>query len=517
LNNDPSSPDAARRRLLGHALALGSLAGAPPFLRHARAADVPRFLLGVASGHPLPDSVVLWTRLMGLDLPPEVSVRWQLAHDESFSTLAAEGQVSAQATWAHSVHVQPGGLQPGRWYFYRFIALGQASPVGRTRTAPAPDAPARLSAALASCQRWEHGHYAAWRHASRQAHDLVVFVGDYIYEYGSIATGVRQHGLPMARSLDQYRERYALYKSDPALQAAHAACPWLLVWDDHEVDNDYARDQSLGLSGPAFLALRAAAYQAYWEHQPLPPAWRPAGPDMRIHHRLDWGRLARIHALDGRQHRDAQACPRLLRAVGSNIVDAADCPLLADPARSLLGPAQEQWLAEGWDTERGWNLLAQQTLMARLSRRTVATPGSGRYWMDGWDGYPQARRRLLDAARSRGVPNLVVLGGDLHAHYVADLKADFDDHRSAVVGSEFCTTSISSNGPPQLSVNRLLPLNPHLHHGRGDARGYVALALDARRLEASLVAVNRSDDPGSECGVQARFVVEAGRPGVQRA
>lgn len=485
-------------------------------VRDARAADVPRFTLGVASGHPMPDSIVLWTRLMGIDLPPQVPVRWQVAHDEGFSRLVAEGMAEAEATWSHSVHVQASGLEPGRWYHYRFIALGQASAAGRTRTAPADDAPARLRLALASCQRWEHAHYAAWRHASAQSHDLVVFVGDYIYEYGAIETGVRTHGLAPARTLQQYRERYAAYKSDPALQAAHAACPWIVVWDDHEVDNDYARDQSLTQSGPAFLALRAAAYQAYWEHQPLPPAWRPRGPDMRIHHRLNWGRLARIHAVDGRQFRDPQACPRLVRAVGSNIVDAADCPLLTDPVRSLLGAEQEQWLAEGWDLDRGWNLLAQQTLMARLSRREVTARGTGRYWMDGWDGYPLARQRLLDTVHTRRVPNLVVLGGDVHAHYVADLKLDFDSARSPIVGSEFCTTSISSNGPPQASVSRLLRLNPHLHHGRGDQRGYVSLTLDARRLEATLLAVQRPDDPASPCDVQARFVVESGRAGIQR-
>ena len=511
----PTSPDARRRQLLQAGTAWA--AGAPLFVRHARAADQPRFTLGVASGHPQPDSVVLWSRLTGLDLPAEVPVDWQLAEDEGFTRIVARGTAAAHADWAHSVRAEPAGLSPDRWYFYRFHALGQQSPAGRTRTAPAPDAPARLRAVLASCQRWEHGHYAAWRHAAEQALDLVLFAGDYLYEYAAPPDSVRPHPLPHVRSLAQYRARYALYKSDPALQAAHAAAPWVLVWDDHEVENDYADDQGVHDSGPAFLARRAAAYQAWWEHQPVPAAWRPRGPALRIHHRLAWGRLAMLHALDTRQHRDRQACPRLLRAAGSATVDEADCPALADPQRSLLGAAQERWLAEGWDPQRRWNLLLQTTLMARASRRAVEAPGTGRYWTDGWDGYAPARQRLLASATHRGAHDLVVLGGDVHAHYAADLKADFDAPGAPVVASEFCTSSISSHGAPQLIVDRLLAQNPHLRHGRSDQRGYVALDLDERRLEATLVAVQHSADPLSPCGVQARFAVLPGRPGPQRA
>jgi alkaline phosphatase D len=511
----PASPDTRRRRLLQTGAAWA--AGAPLFVRDARAADPPRFTLGVASGHPQPDSVVLWTRLMGLDLPAEVPVAWQLAHDEGFTRIADQGRVPARADEAHSVRAEPAGLAPDRWYFYRFEALGQQSATGRTRTAPAPDAPTGLRAALASCQRWEHGHYAAWRHAAEQPLDLVLFAGDYIYEYAAPPDSVRPHPLAHARTLAHYRERYALYKSDPALQAAHAAAPWVLIWDDHEVENDYANDLGVHDRGAVFLARRAAAYQAWWEHQPVPAAWRPQGPAMRIHHRLAWGRLAMLHAVDGRQHRDHQACPRPVRAAGSATVDAADCPALADPGRSLLGDAQERWLAEGWDPQRRWNLLLQTTLMARASRRAVEGPGTGRYWTDGWDGYAPARQRLLAAAADRGARDLVVLGGDVHAHYAADLKTDYDAPGAPVVASEFCTTSISSNGAPQLTVDRLLALNPHLRHGRSDQRGYIALDLDERGLSATLVAVERQFDPLSPCVVQARFVVTPGRPGPQRA
>ena len=294
-------------------------------MRHARAADQPRFTLGVASGTPRPDRVVLWTRLMGEGLPAEVPVAWQLAHDEGFTQLAAHGSVLARADSAHSVHAEPGDLAPGRGYFYRFAALGQRSMVGRTRTAPAADASATLRAVLACCQRWEHGHYAAWRQVASQDNDLVLFVGDYIYEYPALPTSLRTHSLGLARSLADYRARYALYKADPALQAAHAAAPWLLLWDDHEVANDYASDQGPYRSGAEFLAQRAAAYQAYWEHQPLPASARPRGADMRLHHRFSWGRLAQIHALDTRQYRDHPACPRTVRALGGSIGGARLC------------------------------------------------------------------------------------------------------------------------------------------------------------------------------------------------
>jgi len=509
---DTAAMTLTRRRLLASAWGLG----APLFVRHA-GAEAPRFALGVASGHPRPDRLVLWTRLTGLDLPAEVEVQWELADDEGFTRSVARGSETAQLAWAHSVHAEPAGLAPGRWYWYRFTALGQRSPVGRTRTAPAADARTALTFAIASCQRWDHGHYAAWQHLAAQPPDLMMFLGDYIYEYPSPPDALRTHDGPLLRTLDQYRRRYAQYKSDPALQAAHAACPWLVVQDDHEVENDCAGDRGTTVSGPAYIALRAAAYQAWWEHQPCPKAMRPVLAQMRMHGRVDWGRLARIHTLDTRQYRDAQVCPPWLRVRGSSVVSAAECPDLLDPRRTLLGAHQERWLAEGWDLERPWNLLAQQTLMARLSRRSVETPGGGTYSADGWDGYAPARQRLLDAVAQRRVPNLVVLGGDLHAHLVSDLKLDFDDPKSPVIASEFCGSSISSHGPRQAELARRLAFNAHLHHGRGDQRGYVAFTLDERRLEARLMAVERPDDPRSPVAVDARYAVEAGRPGPQRA
>lgn len=516
--SEPDPPPVAlnqRRRRLG--LAAAGLLAAPAFVRHVRAADNPRFTLGVASGQPGPHSLVLWTRLMGLDLPPHVEVRWEMAHDPGFTRIAASGKFDAELAWGHSVHAEPSGLAPDRWYFYRFHALGQRSPVGRTRTAPAADAPAALRAALACCQRWEHGHYAAWRHIASQPYDLVLFAGDYIYEYPSTRSGARTHDLYAARNLDQYRNRYELYKSDLALQAAHAAAPWLLVWDDHEVENDYAADQGIHLSGAAMRAVQASAYQAYWEHLPYSMAQRPRGAHMRIYDRFDWGRLARIHSVDDRQYRDPQACAPWSRVAGVGRVSPRRCAELNDPRRSLLGATQERWLNEGWDTERGWNLLLQQTLMARNSSKDVNGDGGGHYAADNWDGYPAARQRLLETLVQRRVPNPVVLGGDVHTFYVADLKTNFDDDKSAVVASEFCTSSISSNGPPQFMVNTALKHNPHLLHGRGDQRGYIDLRLQAGQLLATTMVVEQPAQPFSAVRADMSFVVEAGRPGAQTA
>jgi len=501
------APGVRRRNLIGGA---GAIALAPSILSLARAADVPRFALGIASGQPRADGVVLWTRLTGSDLPERVEVRWELADDERFERIVARGEETAEAAWAHSVHAEPAGLAPARWYWYRFSALGDRSAVGRTRTAPAADTAATFDFAIASCQRFDVGHYAAWRRMAEEDLDVVMFLGDYIYEYASRPESVRQVEGGLVTTLAQYRARYATHKSDPSLQAAHARAPWLLVWDDHEVGNDYAnlRGQSLE---PDFAEQRAAAYRAYWEHMPFPKSVRPRGPDMRITGRLDWGRLARIHLVDDRQYRDVQACPKPGRG-GSNTVMLGACPELLDPKRSLLGAEQERWLADGWDMSRPWNLLAQQTLMARFAWNEPAF-GTGVYWTDGWDGYAPARNRLLGTVAERRVPGVVVLGGDVHSNYVADLKPDYDDDRSPVVATEFCGTSISSLSIPQSRIDAARTFNPHIHYGRGDQRGYVSFRLDAKQLEASLRAVDRPLDPASGVTTVARFVVDPAKPG----
>jgi alkaline phosphatase D len=502
-----------RRSLLRGSAAL---IAAPVLLRHALAADTPRFALGVASGQPRASSVVLWTMLTGAGLPERVTVRWEIAHDEAFTRIAARGEEAAELAWSHSVHAEPAGLEPARWYWYRFSALGQQSTVGRTRTVPAPDtAAASFDFVIASCQRWDVGHYAAWKHIAAESLDAVMFLGDYIYEYGSGAKALRPVEGGLVRTLGAYRARYATHKSDPALQAAHAAAPWLLVWDDHEVGNDYANLQGQDLE-PDFKAQRAAAYRAYWEHMPFPKSARPIDADMRIVNRLDWGRLARIHLIDDRQYRDVQACPKPGRG-GSNTVALKNCAAFLDPQRTLLGAEQERWLADGWDATRPWNLLAQQTLMARFSWSDPAAPGGGTYWTDGWDGYPAARNRLLGTVAQRQLNGVVVLGGDVHSNYVADLKADYDDPAGAVIATEFCGTSITSLGLEQARVEAARAFNPHIRYGRSDQRGYMRFALDPKQLQMQVRVVDNALDPTSGIATAARFVVEAGRPGANPA
>ena len=510
-----------RRNLLTTGTALCAwTAGLPVFIRHARAADENRFALGIASGEPTSDGLVLWTRLMGPGLSDHeaVPVQWEVAEDEAFTRIAARGTEAAEAAWAHSVHAEPSGLKAGRPYWYRFSALGQRSPTGRTRTAPAADAPDSLKLIIASCQRYDMGHYAAWRHAAAWQPDLILFLGDYIYETATPATGrVRRHTGGYVQSLSEYRARYAQYKSDPDLQTAHACAPWMTIWDDHEVDNDYAGLQGQRLQAD-FAAQRHSAYQAYWEHMPLPHRLKPdltvPGASMKLYRHADWGRLARLHLLDDRQYRDPQVCPRAGRG-GSNTVALRDCPELEQAQRSLLGAEQERWLAQGWDTQRRWNLVGQQTLMSRWSWSDPSGPGRGTYWTDGWDGYPHARKRLLQSLVDRQIGNAVVLGGDVHGNYVGDLQLDYDSRSSRVVATEFCGTSITShNGSPERVVAAHRH-NPHMRHARIDERGFMAFDIDDRALRAHLFVVDRVEDPDSTVRVAARYAVDPRQPGVQ--
>ncbi len=478
------------------------------------------FALGVASGAPLPDGVVLWTRLApdplnGGGLPPAaIEVRWEVARDEGFRNIVRRGRTLAEPQHAHSVHVEVDGLEPARWYWYRFMAGDAVSPSGRTRTAPVADAATdRLRFAFASCQQYEQGFYAAHRHMAAEDLDLVVFLGDYIYESSWGSRHVRKHEGPEPYTLEQYRNRHACYKSDPDLQRCHAAFPWLVTWDDHEVDNDYANDRPEDLD-PDFLVRRAAAYRAYWEHMPLRRSALPAGAHMQLYDRYDFGRLARFHVLDGRQYRDPQACPRYGRG-GSNVIDDALCPERLAPQRSLLGARQERWLEDGLAASRArWNILAQPLLMAQMERK----PGpEKRFWSDGWDGYPAARARLLQAIAERKPANPLVIGGDVHFNCVADLKADFDDPKSAVVATEFCGTSISSQGPAQAQLDARRQENPHVRFAHSEKRGYVMLELVDKHCLARLRAIDSEKAADSPISTLAAFVVEDGRPGAEAA
>ena len=485
------------------------------------------FALGVASGSPSHDSVVLWTRLVQPDrqplLTPDVAVQWEVAHDDQFRHPVASGQSVALAQLGHCVHVEVPNLAPDRWYFYRFLSGDALSATGRTRTFPAPGATvSRLRLSYASCQHWEHGYFAAHRHMRDEHLDLVMFLGDYIYEYAAPGSAVRPGGRNWLVTLDDYRSRYALYKSDLDLQAMHAACPWLVVWDDHEVQNDYA-GATPGDKGPtvaSFAARRAAAYQAFYEHMPLRASvltrglgGLATGAEMRIYGSATYGKLAHLMWLDDRQYRDAQVCTKDGKR-GSSAVNPAQCSTWNDAQRSLLGEAQEQWVDLAFSRSQAqWNVLAQQTAFGQRDSRSGAGQSLSN---DGWDGYATARHRLLQSVQRYQLPGLVVLGGDIHANWVGHVKADYSDPASATVGVEFCGTSISSHGGSNDKLASQLRENPHFVFADRAHRGYGVVEFTPTQLTTTLRVVDDVTRADSGISTLAQFVVEAGGSQLER-
>lgn len=519
-------PPISRRSFAGAAL-IGTLSLLGTRESRALLAGSNPFTLGVASGDPRPDGVVLWTRLATFPLAPDggmgtvpVQVRWEVSPDESFRA-PRHGIAIAEPAWGHSVHVEVDGLAPDQSYFYRFIAGGIASPVGRTRTAPAAGAlPDRLRVAFASCQHYEAGHYAAYRHMVQDAPDLILFLGDYIYEGNPGNRGVRRHQNPEPKDLAGYRARYATYKSDPLLKAAHEAAPWVMTWDDHEVQDNYAGDQDKFLDGgAAFLKRRAAAYQAYYEHMPLRAAARPQGAKMRLYRTVDWGGLAQFQVIDDRQYRDPAPCqPSDLAARGAATIGLrGECPERHRANRTLLGQAQERWLLDRLaETGARWNLLAQQTLMKSQLRIPFDRPEEGPsvYNTDSWDGYAAARERVVRRWRDAGTANPLVLSGDIHS-FVAGDHFDPDDP-SRVVASEFVGGSISS-GARDTMLKQNAANNPGFHFAENQVRGYGRMDLSAARCEVSFRGLVDVRDPNSGVTDLARFTVESGRTGIQSA
>ena len=521
-----------RRTFLLEAARLAALASAGAGVTSSAAAAGPSypFSLGVASGSPLPNAVILWTRILpdplnAASIPAlALTVRWEVAEDQAFRVVVAKGSAVASPALAHSVHVDATGLRPDRPYWYRFMLGNAVSPVGCTRTAPAPDAmPTMLKLVVASCQHWEFGHYAAHRHIAAAAPDLVAFLGDYIYEWGpyQLRHPARAMRSDESFTLAQYRARYAHSKSDPDLQSAHHAAPWIVTWDDHEVANDYAGDVDERLSKD-FAARRAAAYQAFYEHMPLRLAAPKDGRfgSIRMFQRYDWGRLARFHVLDDRQYRSPLPCSKPGRG-GSNVVLARACEALRDPSRTMLGSEQEAWLAQGLSSSRArWNILAQQTPMAQSSGVPVRSPEDGRFWTDGWDGYPIARRRLLESLVKSGAGNPLVLAGDVHTFYASELRRDFGrpvSKSNPVIAPEFCGTSITSSSRPQVRTQENVERNPHMLYGRSDRRGSMLLEVTPQATKARFMGLDDVRDARSRQTQLAAFSVDDGRPRVERA
>ncbi|WP_405903739.1 alkaline phosphatase D family protein [Streptomyces sp. NBC_00656] len=484
------------------------------------------FTLGVASGDPLPESVLLWTRLAPRPFEPDsglpaarIQVRWEVARDERFRHIVRRGTATAHPEFHHSVHVEVKGLAPDRVLYYRFRAGQWTSLVGRTRTAPAPGAHKReLSLAAVSCQAYHDGYFTAYKHLAQEDVDVVFHLGDYLYEYAVTATGGARNytdrTLPAlfnreTTTLEDYRLRYALYKSDPDLRAAHAAHPFVVTWDDHETENNYAGETPENSVPPEeFLIRRAAAYRAYWENQPLRAPQLPDGPDMKLYRRLQFGRLAQFDILDTRQYRSDQAYGDGWQTPG---------PESEDPSRTLTGAAQERWLIDGWRHSKAtWNVVPQQVTFAR--RRDVPTDAY-KLSMDSWDGYPASRDRVLRGAEATGVDNLMVLTGDVHVGYAFDLKRDFDDPASRTVGTEIVATSIASgkNGSEKpANWANIMAANPHMKFYNG-RRGYALVTLQERQARADYRTVSAVTTPDAPVTTAASFVTEAGNQGLTPA
>ena len=507
----------SRRLLLGQAAALAGASLAPAVWTRAwtqgRLADDP-FTLGVASGDPAADGFVLWTRLAlkpreiayGMTDAP-APVRWEVAEDPQMQRVVEHGEATAQARAGHSVHVEVHGLKPDREYWYRFTAAGHQSVVGRTRTTPEPGAPVeRLRIAYASCQKYEAGYYTAHAAIAADAPDLVLFLGDYIYEQPANGAGVRRHPAAEAMDLASYRHRYAWYKTDPDLQAAHAAAPWMVTWDDHEVSNDYGGDQDRWTVLPmVFLRRRAAAYRAFYEHMPLRRASLPRGGKMRLYRSLAWGDLAAMQILDTRQHRPHRTCD----AVSDGKRIPFNCAERFAPRRSMLGRRQERWLHAGLRaSDARWNLLAQQYLMGELRLE------DGRVSNDTWDGFAQTRQRILETWHDAKVRNPVALGGDIHCFFAGDLALT---KGGPPVATEFVGGSISSLGKDNQSLAGARLINPHLKFAEGEHRGYGRVELTPKTCTVTFRAVGNALVPKSPVRDLARFVVEDGQAGVKRA
>jgi alkaline phosphatase D len=510
-----------RRAVLGAAAITGSAAIIPAGLWQVASAQVgaDAFALGVASGMPDTTSVVLWTRIMGTDGRSVQRVRWELADDAAFARIVRSGTALARPEDAYSVHVEADQLSPGRWYFYRFMVGDVVSPAGRTRTMPAGDA-GTFRFGLGSCQNYQHGYFSALGHAATDNLDAMVWVGDYIYEYGPVPNAFsisRFHPDGETYTLADYRARYALYKREAPLQALHAACPWLVTWDDHEVENDYADDRGQRLPQLNFLERRAAAYKAWWEHMPVRNIMRPSGASVRIYGAADVGTLARFHVLDNRQYRSHQACTPTSRG-GSSVV-GPECKERLDPARTLLGNAQEAWLKQSLAASKArYNLVTQQTLM---SYTDLEPDQGGRFWTDGWSGYPAARQRLLGDIRASKAATPVVLGGDVHTHYAAELRlpasGEEDRGQGDFVAAEFVCTSVSSRSSwDQPRAERVASANPHIKYVRTDRRGYTQFELTPAKLVANLKCVDDATQQVTKIETVASFEVPAGQGVLQR-
>ena len=517
----------SRRTLIKTGLATATSAALAFSTKGAAAAPSARqnpFTLGVASGDPWPTSVVLWTRLALNPLADDgrggmpardYELLWQVAKDPTFRSVVKSGRAMARPEFAHAVHVEATGLEPGREYWYRFRQGSHLSEPALTRTAPARgETPASLGMSFVSCSQYEHGWFTAYQRLAEDQPELILHLGDYQYEYKAgayVAPGgnVRDHAGPETTDLATYRQRHAQYKSDPDLQAAHAIAPWLVIWDDHEADNNWADEmpEKPAEAGPAFLERRAAAFRAYYENMPLRPSSAPQGIDLQLYRRIHWGELATFHMLDTRQYRDDQGCGDGYRT---------DCPEAVDPSRTITGDDQEAWLLDGFRQSKArWDILGQQVFFAQ--RDNNVSPDIKTVSMDGWDGYQASRERITRGWVDADVRNPVVLTGDVHAHWASDVKIDYDDPAAPWSGSELVCSSITSggDGADSATPHPWLAWNQHLKF-QNNLRGYVNTTITPGQLDADFRCLPKVSVAGQPVFTRRSYRIVDGERGLQQ-
>jgi len=532
-------PELSRRRFLLGASSLALFAGLAP-ARGVRAAPPLAgypFTLGVAAGDPWPDGFVIWTRLAPRPLHEHggmpmvaVPVKWQVAEDAHFARVVQSGEYLARPELGHSVHVEVAGLQPARPYWYRFmIDGGDASATGSARTAPRAGAiPERLRIAVAGCQAYFHGWFDAYRHLGEEPElDALFHYGDYIYEGSEAASrkagyAIRDAaGNPVERlhhgdelyTLDDYRRRYAQYKSDTDLQAAHAAVAFICSFDDHEVDNDWNGPWDQDRTPPELFALRRLhAMQAWYENSPVRRAQLPrADGGTAYFRRLDYGNLLRMHVLDTRSHRSNQICP--------NPRSLAKCRFEQGQDSSILGAEQEAWLHAGLGGGSRWNLIAQQVWVMPLQGRDPDGRLHGAY-EDKWDGFPDSRRRLLQGIHDRKLGNVVIATGDAHMNAVAEVPLRDDERDGPAVATEFLATSISSNGDGAVdspSVRRFGQADNPFLKLIDNLRGYHVHEISATQWRTDIRVMDQVQRKGGRISTRASFIVEPHVPRLHRA
>jgi len=508
----------SRRDLLAGAGA--SLIAAPAILRAQQLFTAFPFRLGIASGDPGPDGFVIWTRLCpdpfdehgGMPTAP-IAVDWAVYDDDAMQRVVQKGVATAWPELGHSVHVELSGLEPDRPYWYRFTVGREKTVLGRARTTPLRGKPLeRIRFGVAGCQAYEDGLYTAYAHLAQEDVAFVWHYGDYIYEErarqvnydrnGSPRVHVRDHVGADCYTIGDYRRRYAQYKMDPDLQAAHIAAPWFTTFDDHEIVDNWTAGVSPYQPDPALFAFRrAAAMQAYYEHMPLRKASMPNAGAIQLYRRTRFGDLLDAHFLDTRQYRSPQPCHGSFEPT---------CPGVADARATVLGTAQEAWLAKGLRAhDTRWNLIAQQVMMMPLDRRSSEEAAKIRN-MDSWGGYDVARERML--AGFEGLGNVVVMTGDEHQNFAGELRRNAGQGEAVAV--ELVTTSISSGGNGWIkaaAAEQIRRHNPFLKYS-SDRRGYAICELTPTLWRTSFRGVDQVTAPGGAISTLATAAIERGRP-----